>query len=84
MASRTYLEVRLPEGHVPRVDDLPADLEALLAETGLGGGIGFEGREDGRWWFHMMVRGPDRLGVAEALADRLDELGHRSLVRNRR
>ncbi len=84
MASRTHLEVRLPDGFVPGVDDLPADLSTLLSEVDLRGGTGFETGQDGRWWLRVMVRGHDRLSIVEALVEHLEVLGYRSLIRNRR
>lgn len=87
MASTTYLYVLLPTGHDPDRGGLPADVAALLAEVSedaLGGGRGYEQQEDGRWWFSKMITSPDRLAVAEALADRLREHGYESAVRIRR
>jgi len=87
MTSRTHLYVLLPQGHDPLVDVVPVDLEALLAQTpeqALGGGSGYEQQEDGRWWFSKMITGPDRLNVAHVLADRMNALGYRSMVRTRR
>ena len=87
MASATYLYVLLPAGHHPDRNGLPADVETLLAEvprTALGGGNGYEQQEDGRWWFNKTITSHDRLDIAEALADRLREVGYRAVVRTRR
>ena len=87
MASSTYLYVLLPAGRDPDRDGLPADVDTLLAEvpeTALGGGRGYEQQQDGRWWSNKTITSRDRLDIAEALADRLREVGYRAVVRTRR
>ena len=62
-------------------------METLLAEVpeaAVGGGSGYERQEDGRWWFNKTITSRDRLDIAEALADRLRQLGYRAVVRTRR